>query len=650
MLKNILKYIFFIMLTILFSFASLYSAKGELDNILLEMELSEQEVSQIIEDIEYYKSNKINLYKVSSYKLSKLPYFSQKDAQVVIDHITKAGNIDNIEEEIELSTLQLYILQQCTYYEEEAPSKKTKNTYYFRNLSDFPLQRNHGIKSGKYLGSNFATANKAIASISGYKVGFNLDKDLGEREVYDFHSFYVEKEFGQHNLIVGNFKQVNSLGLLYGANMSRPKFITISSIDEEIESTIRADLSNYNSRTFRGLAYHSKYKLSDNNSITSAFLYSYQNRDATVNDTGAFSNIYGSNLFRTENELSKRDAIVEHLFGATSAFQSEAFKLQYSALVMNYNRHFTKENWDIPANKWTYIHSLSLQFNLSNLESVNEFALYKLYPAVQSNWIYTIDKHKLKLSLRYYSPDYFSPFAANNYQSTTVNNEWGVSLAYISDKRERYHYSLAMDYFARDKRVRITNSINSGLGVEFRNTLKVNDANSLFLGIQYLNNMVLKSEAKEKVLRNLQRAKARGYYKYQISNSLNCLLRTEVNNVFSSGYDANRLGYMLAGEAEYNQKAVANLSLALAYYETYDFASAVYFYNSFYNYSSNIKALYNNGIFAKVEMQYTIFQYFKASLQYWINHKFNVSELSSGNGKINANYEHYLRFALEFKM
>ncbi len=219
MLKNILKYIFFIMLTILFSFASLYSAKGELDNILLEMELSEQEVSQIIEDIEYYKSNKINLYKVSSYKLSKLPYFSQKDAQAVIDHITKAGNIDNIEEEIELSSLQLYILQQCTYYEEEAPSKKTKNTYYFRNLSDFPLQRNHGIKSGKYLGSNFATANKAIASISGYKVGFNLDKDLGEREVYDFHSFYVEKEFGQHNLIVGNFKQVNSLGLLYGANM-----------------------------------------------------------------------------------------------------------------------------------------------------------------------------------------------------------------------------------------------------------------------------------------------------------------------------------------------------------------------------------------------------------------------------------------------
>lgn len=650
MLKNIRKYIFLIALTAIFSFCSLYASAGDLDDILQEMELSDQQIEQIIEDIEYYKSNKINLHKVSKGKLSKLPFISQKDASAIIDFLAKAGSIDNIKYEIELTTLQLYILQHCTYYEEDTKSEKTKNSYYFRNLSDFPLQRNRGIESGKYLGSNFAMANKALISISGYKVGFNFDKDLGERRINDFHSYYVEKEFGDHRFILGNFKQVNSLGLLFGSNMSRPKFITISSIDEEIESTTRGDLTNYNARTFRGISYNAKYDMNEKYSLVSSFLYSYQDRDATVNDTGAFSSIYANNLFRTENEISKRNAIDEQMLGATIGVQSETFRLQYSALTMSYDRHFIKNNWDIPANSWIYTHSLALQMNFANLQTVNELALYGLNPAVQSNWIYALNKQKLKLSLRYYSPDYFSPFAANNYQSTTVNNEWGVSLAYLCNMREKYHYSLALDYFARDKRVRTANSINSGLGVEFRNTLKVNGASSLFLGIQYLNNMVLKSEAKEKVLRNLQRAKARGYYKYQISNTLNCLLRSEVNNVFPSGDDANRLGYMLAGEAEYNQKAVANLSLALAYYNTYDFASAVYFYNSFYSYSSNIKALYNNGLIGKVEAQATFLQYFKASLQYWINHKFNVSELSSGNGKISNNYEHYLRFALEYKM
>lgn len=650
MLKNMLKYLFLVLMYLALSFSFMYASMEELDEILLEMELSEQQIEQIIEEIEYYKSNKINLHKVSKYKLSKLPFINQKEANQIIEYLAKAGGIDEIQYCIELTSLQIYILQECTYYQDETKSDKTKNSYYFRNLSDFPLQRNHGIKSGKYLGSNFAMANKALISISGYKLGFNFDKDLGERTLYDFHSYYLEKEFGTHKFIIGNFKQVNSLGMLFGSNMSRPKFITICSIDDEIESTSRGDLTNYNAKTFRGLSYNAKYDMNENYNIVTSVLYSFQDRDATVNDTGAFSSIYANNLFRTEGEIAKRNAIDEQMLGATIGVQSEAFRLQYSALTMSYNKHFIKNNWDIPANSWIYTHSLALQMFFANLQTVNEFAMYGINPALQSNWIYSLDKQKLKLSLRYYSPDYFSPFASNNYQSTTVNNEWGISLAYLSNMQEKYHYSLAVDYFARDKRVRTANSINSGLGVEFRNTLRVNDANSLFLGVQYINNMVLKSENKDKVLKNLQRLKARGYYKHQLSNMVKCLLRSEVNNVFPSSDDANKLGYMLAGEVEYNQKAVANLSFAMAYYNTYDFASAVYFYNSFYGYSSNIKALYNNGLIGKVEAQATFLQYFKASLQYWINHRFNVRELSSGNGKINDNYEHYLRFALEYKM
>ncbi len=642
---------------------NLQCQEDELSNLLMNMDLSEDASRILIEEIEYYKVNKISLLKANRHTLAELPLFNAEIAREIAEYLRKKSknannginkiSIDDICAELELSEIESYILKNCTYFEEINTKKDKVNSYYFRALADFPLQRNKGIAWGKYLGSNFASSNKMLISIDDYRFGIYLDKDVGEEKLNDFYSFFAKKSFGNHKILIGNFKQMASLGLLFGPSMSLSKYYSITAMNEGIDRYSKADLSSYNIKTFRGISYNYNAELFSDFGINLSIFYSNQNRSASLDTLDRITSLYSTNLFRTPSEIAKKDNTTENTIGAGLGVSGKQFSLQYSAFSLRYDRDYISNKIAIPLKSGMFAHSLGLNFNFANVNSISEIALYQANIALQSNVIINFDDDNAKLGFRYYSPDYYSPFGTNLYNGTSPSNELGFSAGYSRLVSNQYRISLATDYYETLRRGYFNYMPINGIDFEIRNEFYFSQFSRLNLLLKYANqdvqinatdtnNREVSSFDKKKSIR------AKTAYSIKFENNIILTARAELSYNLPYYNNISRLGYLFGGDINYNPMESLNLQFSGAYYNTDDFSSSVYYYNAFYNYSGSIKALFSRGIFGKANIRYSIGRNIKLSTQYWINNKLDETVIGSGDNRINAAFEHYCRLAMEF--
>lgn len=617
-------------------------------------DMNEDAIAALISDIEYFKANKINLSKATTEDVATLPMINYALSARILDTIT-TYNIKSIRQlfpKIEMEEIQKYVLINCTYIENANDKSADKKNYlYIRHLTNLPLQQNAGIAEGKFAGSNIALTNTIMCSIYDYRIGVNFDKDIGESKINDFYSFFAEKKFGNHKIILGSYKISSSQGLVYGSGFPMSKYYTVTDFDDDLSNKILPDLSTVNYKSLRGAAYCSdNYAIGDYNLNAQIFISS-QKRSATLNDSGDITSLYTANLFRTSTEINKKDNIYENAAGTILGLSNGNLRIIYSALQIELNKEFASDKNYGNRQSSSFLHSLGIAYTYNNVRITNELALNKLNLAEQLNISVNLDKISALLSYRYYSSDFYSPLGLNKYQFANVNNETGFSSGWEYKFSKKYKLSFATDYFESLSRTYFNYLPIKGIDIEMRNYIELNTKSNINISMLYKNTDDQFTDAdKSKRTYKKQQAKCRIEHYLQINDKFTIRSRAEIDYMPKNQNYSKSLGMFIGSEMNYNIQSKTIIKLAAAGYNTDDFNTCVYYYNSFFNYGGSIKPLYGKGTFCKIDIKYELWGVVYLAAQYQINYKFNETKLSSGYGEINSNYEHYLKCAAEVKI
>ena len=653
-ISNSILLFFAIILNICFQLGFLKADIRDIDLIerLIDSENDEDEAEYALNLIEYYSNNKIKLLSASAAEIAQLPTFNRIIANQIKSFLSKSPNSTIVEicNQLELTELQRIILINCASVElGEASENNIDNYIKIKSIYDQPLQKSIGIAENKYKGDNFATSSRLAASISNYIFGFSIDKDIGEPILIDHYAFYLSKNIRGNRIIIGNFKVNSGLGLTLGNSFSSSKFSSLMYSNGELSNSITPDLSSFNSKSFRGVAYQTDWLFSKNLLLNMGFWFSNMDRSANFDDKNDVSSLYTSGLFRTETESRKKNNLSENLLGTNLEFRTQKLTATYSGIYLHYSIPANGNSSNMIRGKEAILQSISMQFNLDSLILSSEIANYKSDFAYLFNMKYYLGRNVLGLNVRYYSPDFRSPFGINGYENSYPSNEVGIGLGLMHRISKKVYTETVADYFETINRTYYNYLPIKGIDLENRLYVRLNNSNSFVLRVKYDNKDNQKTDdAKIKNIAKNISYRIRMDYNLRYSSKLKQKIRAEFTRASENINRDKSDGYLLSTEIIYKPISNIEIKQLLSAYNTDSYDAAIWILNSFANYTMQMKSLYQQGYYFKTNMAYSPSQYLNLYLQYAINYKPQNKTIGSGYSTIKENYEHMLRLNMSW--
>jgi len=199
-----------------------------------------------------------------------------------------------------------------------------------------PMYTVKGIKEKKFLGNEYDNYSKirfqTSESISG---GFLIQKDLGENEIYDHYSGFLQWKSHNIKIILGNYQIQFGLGLIMDSPYAMQKSIFTLAPVRTKNSGGRHYLT---SAEFTGLnGIFTQYSLINN--ISANIFYANTQRDGNIDNSNQYvTAINNSGYHRTEREYDKKDLIKEKTFGGNIKYTlSDNIETGLCVATMNYN-------------------------------------------------------------------------------------------------------------------------------------------------------------------------------------------------------------------------------------------------------------------------------------------------------------------------
>lgn len=621
---------------------------------LIDSEMEGDEAEYALNNIEYYNNYRIKLLNASSAEIAKLPTFSRIKANEIKSFISKnpSCSMKDIVTKLDLSELQIIILKYCTSLELGTESSiETEDFMKFRITYDQPLNEAVGYTKNVYSGDNISTNSRLSASISDLKFGCSIDKDGGESKLIDHYALYLHKNLSGNKIYIGNYKINSGLGLVLGNSYSNSKFSFLINNSSELQNDIMPDLSSFDSKTFRGAAYQGELLIGKNKLLSLGLWISSMNRAANLDDDNVITSFYTSGLFRTENELKKKNNFSENSFGSNIQLQTTNWTSIYSIVNIHYSKEGSGVSGNIINGTDALLHSISLQYHFDSLMLASEIAIYNSNIASQVNMKYYMPKSTLGINFRYYSPEFRSPFGINCFENSYPNNEIGLGVGLLYKFSRKVYIESVADYFETINRTYYNYIPIKGLEIEHRLFNRINNSNSFYIRLKYENKDEQKSnQDKTKTIAKNISYRLRVDYDLRYSSALHQGFRAEYILASQNENRAESRGYLFSTELRFRPISELEIKPSISIYNTDSYDAAIWQLNSFANSTIQIKSLYEKGIFAKINLSYSPFNRFVIYIQYAINYKPNNESIGSSNNKIDKNYEQLLRMNIAWSL
>lgn len=300
-----------------------------IDQIERMLEDSEEEVdyTELVENYWQIMDNKINinnpdelnqlidLHLVNVFIIENINSYRKNFGDIMMfDELKLIEGIDD---------MTLSILEPLICFEKQAVNDKLRIKDMLKHGKHqliFQVERclneKEGYKEQKYLGSpekillryGFSYKNRI-------EFGFAMEKDPGESRLDDFISFHflINNMKFIKTLALGDYQLAFGQGVTMGSGMA---FAAGGGSLMRKSKKIRASKSANETRYLRGIATTLNYKNLD-------FTIFYSNRKID-------SNMNSSGLHRTYNEIIKRNAITQQLFGGNISYRNANFQVGYT--------------------------------------------------------------------------------------------------------------------------------------------------------------------------------------------------------------------------------------------------------------------------------------------------------------------------------
>jgi len=317
--------LFWLILLLTIPFTSL----AQTDSLYEALSESVEEDDGLAEIFEELQQTQFNINSVSREDLRIFPFLTESQ----IDSILSSRPFIQKREVRKILNKETYNYLQPFFIVNPVPRIFTAQ---FTQRNNLPLYKVKGIEENKFRGDDFDNYSKIrfrySESIAG---GLLMQKDLGENEISDHVSGFLQWQNQNMKIILGSYQVQFGQGLILDSPYAQQKSVFTLAPLQTNNSGGRHYLSSSEYTGFNGLFVH--YSPIEN--LSTNVFYANTLRDGNIDYSYQYvTGINTSGYHRTESEYNKKDLIREKMIGSSVLYDfSDNIQSGFCAATVKYN-------------------------------------------------------------------------------------------------------------------------------------------------------------------------------------------------------------------------------------------------------------------------------------------------------------------------
>ncbi|MCK5782476.1 MAG: helix-hairpin-helix domain-containing protein [Flavobacteriales bacterium] len=645
---------------------------------LSEKSISERDYSEIAENLDFLKSNKINLNTASAVELKQLPILNIFQINNLINYRERNGELFSIFELSSIHGFDKEIVRSIIPFVEikkiDQLSWKIKDIgevikfgrHSFISRTQFAVQtaRGHMTDSDsaqtKYRGNKYKVYSKYLFnSYDKLRFGFTMEKDAGEvfggeNSIlgFDFTSFHLElKNIGIFDkLLIGDYNIEFGQGLALWSSFSTNKSSYSTDIIKLGRGIVPFSGTNENV-FFRGIS----GTITKQNITISPFL-SINKVDARLGNIkyGEYK-LYESGLHRTESEIKNYNALTKTDYGINLSYDLKHSRIGIVYINTKYNNKIARGSKEYQKFDFDGIETTSIAANyLINLNTVilsgeHSNNINGAWAAIHNLSINATPELSFTISYRNYQKEYFSAYNSP-FREYSSPGEVGFYLGAKGEVHKNLKFSFYFDLFEKSWLQYHKDSPTKGYETLLQLDTYINRSSSAYFRIKYEKKN--KNNSSELNLLN------------QVLDEKKINIRLHLNKALEHGISlASRIEYV-----HYSHRSIENgwmiyqdikwkstnspLSLycRIAFFDTDSWNSRIYAYENDILYIFTVPSYFNQGIKYYFGANYKLNRKFSFWARIAHTEYENQFFVGSGNDQINGNQKTEIKVQMRIKL
>ncbi len=601
------------------------SRSDALSSFIERYDIEDENYIEILTDL---IDNPIDLNRADKEAIASIPFLNSSQANILFRFIKNNRPFENVNQLLGCRGIETRKLKNIlVFFAVNKFSYLFNPAVIFRSRIKIKSPAEIEFESGKYKGSRPAQYNNFKLDLGNIlSARIITDKDPGESSFADYYSFSLTGKniVTIDKIILGDFQYEFGQGLMLWSPYSFGK--GGGAVNGIIKHTRLAKPNSYAHELlfFRGVSITNSF-----GDFTTSLFFSKKKIDGTISEGNLTE--YSSGYHRSKTEIGKMKKAEKFNTGFFVSFEpNNNFNFLFGYLRTEYSLPLKSSRIDNPE-KYFNNFSFAYKLNFQSFEYSAEWA-YDLKHIAFLNSVYIpLNKYiKLLHLFRYYSADYFSPFASGFGENGATQNEKGF-YAGVRLKSPTGIFDFYFDLFSFPNSTNSTDFPSSGR--EFNlNFSSVKFGNSkFFLKAFYESKMIDEIVSNSILTSNRNRLKLRLAWAHSASELLEFKLQSEFTNVKYSASGKDETGYYIMNDIKLKPYKSALLNFRLIYFRTDSFDSRLYeFERDLYGIMTN-PALFGEGFRWYILLKAKIYKDLNIELKYSQENKSNGGEKPTGN-------------------
>lgn len=626
--------------------------------------------TELVERLNYYKKNKINLNRTNKEELQELVFLNPLQINAIFEHIATNGKLISDLELQSIRGFDLELIRNLLYFADISSPTGFENFSFKKLFSDGKndllirysryLEKQKGFtipaSSGKsrYLGTPERVFIRYRFSFSNnIQFSLNLEKDAGEK-YWNNTNGQTGPDFLSSSLFVKDIKRFKKIalgdyslqfgqGLTLWSGLGFGKGADIFAVAKQ-DLGLKPYTSVNEFSYFRGAATQINFGRFD----FTPFI-SYNKLDAGValnplTNLEDISSLQQSGLHRTENELKNRRRVGQLVFGGNIQYNYQKLSLGLTAYHSKYEQNFAPGNalynkFDFSGNQLDNV-GFNYSYTLNNTYFFGELAHSLNYGFAYINGLITSLSPIVSAVLfhRNYQKDYYSFYNQGIGESSTAVNEKGFYAGLQIKPNRKFGIDFYTDLFKFPWLKFGVDAPSSGYDILGQFNYNPNKTTRFTLRYQFQNKQ---KNAPEQLFTNTldfeKKSNYRAEVQYQVNSIFSLRNRLEVVQ-YKQESTATKFGFLAYQDVNYSplsSKWSGNMRFTL--FDTDGFDTRIYTYENDVLYGFSIPGFQNQGVKFYTNVRYNV----KRGVDLWLKYsytKFNgVNTVGSGLDEIQGN-------------